>query len=160
MRHRRFMRTMAPCLLGALGSLLAAAAFAANTTVYRCLDAHLEVVYTDVPCKEGAPLEIRAGDADPVAVARLEKIRDALDQSAAQRISEERRLAAQRLVQIPRETAPEDTSGYGPYYTYPVGGYGYSPQQRPHRDRDRDGLQRRFASRGGAPPPPYIVPRP
>jgi hypothetical protein len=139
---------------------LATASARAASIVYRCLDAHLGVVYTDVPCKEGAPLEIRAGDADPAALARLERLRDALDQAAVQRLSEERRLAAQRIVPIPvgRDTETEDMSGYGPYYTYPVAGY--FPQQHPRRDRDRDRLQRRSASRGGAPSPPYIVPRP
>ena len=161
MSHRRFVRVLMASACGVLGSLLAAATFAANTTVYRCLNAHLDVVYTDVPCNEGAPLEIRAGDADPAALARLDRIRDALDQAAVQRIDEERRLAAQNFVPVPvaRDTAPDDTSGYDSYYTYPVGGYGYAPQQRP-RDRDRARLQRRFASRGSAPPPPYIVPRP
>ena len=160
MRHRRFMRTIVPGVLGALGSLfLPAMAFAANTTVYRCLDAHLNVIYTDTPCKEGAPFEIRAGDADPAAVARLEKIRDALDQAAVQRISDDRRLAAERIVPVPvaRDSTAED--GYGPYYTYPVGGYGYYPQQHPGRDRDHDRLQKRFAHRGVAPSPPYVVPR-
>jgi hypothetical protein len=159
MSQRGFTRASAPAAFGVLGALVAATTFAANTTVYRCLDAHLGVVYTDVPCKEGSPLELRAGDADPAALARLERIRDALDQAAVQRI-EDRRLAAQRIVPAPMAPEPEDTSGYGPYYTYPVGGYGYSPQRHPHRDRDRDRLERRFASRGSAPPPPYIVPRP
>lgn len=161
MSHRRFMPGIALSAVGVLAWFLAGVhAHAAGTTVYRCLDAHLDVVYTDVPCKEGAPVEIRAGDADPAALARLERLRDALDQAAVQRLSEERRLAAQRIVPIPvgRDTEPDDMSGYGPYYTYPVGRY--FPQQHLPRDRDRDRLQRRFASRGGAPSPPYIVPRP
>src|SRR5262249_20600453 len=41
---------------------------AANTVVYRCLDARLEVVYTDIPCKEGSAFEVRPGEADPSAV--------------------------------------------------------------------------------------------
>jgi hypothetical protein len=139
-------------------ALAPASARAANTTVYRCLDAHLDIVYTDLPCKEGAPLEIRTGDADPAALARLERLRDALDQAAAQRLSEERRLAAQPMVPLPmfRDTEAEDMSGYGPYYTYPVGGY--FPQHL-HRDRERERLAHRFAHRGGAPNPPFIVPR-
>src|SRR5437773_5728040 len=44
------------------------AGWAASTVVYRCLDSHLGVVYTDVPCKDGAPFDVRPGEADPVAV--------------------------------------------------------------------------------------------
>jgi len=155
------MRTAKADLLAwaLLSSLLVAtAAGAANTTVYRCLDAHLDVVYTDVPCKEGAPLEIRAGEADPAALARLERIRDALDQAAVQRLSEERRLVAQGMMPAPMvsDAGAEPEDGYGSYYTYPVGGY---VPAHVHRDRDRDRLERRFASRRGAPSPPYVVPR-
>jgi hypothetical protein len=41
------------------------------------LDKNLGVLYTDEPCKEGEQLNVRAGDADPAAVARLERQRDA-----------------------------------------------------------------------------------
>jgi len=69
---------------------------AGTTTIYKCLDRNLGLTYTDEPCKDGEALNIRAGDADPAAVARLERERDALAQSAAQRIADERYLAAQR----------------------------------------------------------------
>jgi hypothetical protein len=142
--------------------LAAVPASAANTVVYRCLDAHLTVVYTDVPCKEGEAFDTRAGDADPAAVQRLEKMRDSLDQSAAQRLAAER-LAAQTVVPMPmRGDAPQDDGPDGGYYTYPVAGYGYGPtRQHPLRDRnrvshhdgDRHGMHR------GAPTPPYFIPR-
>ena len=138
---------------------------AANTVVYRCLDARLEVVYTDIPCKEGSSFEVRPGEADPSAVARLEKLRDQLDQSAAQRISEERRLYAQRVLAYPRDEPREENSGDGGYYTYPVAGYGYGngpPFVRPPFDRpDRpDHPDHRPAHKhGAAPPPPYFIPR-
>jgi len=140
-------------------SLASPGVHAANTTVYRCLDRHLEVVYTDEPCKEGAPLEIRTADADPAALARLERIRDALDQAAVQRLTEERRLAMQSVLPLPtgRNLAEsEDGLDYGSYYTYPVGGYA---PQHVHRARDHDRKRQRMASRRGAPSPPYIVPR-
>lgn len=135
---------------------------AANTVVYRCLDGHLDVVYTDLPCKEGAAFEVRPGEADPAAVARLEKLRDQLDQSAAQRLSDERRLFAQKLAAYSTRTNDqprEETSDYGGYYTYPVAGYGapYPPYAKPPINR--------FPGRhpehhhGGAPPPPYFIPR-
>src|SRR5262245_65807441 len=48
-------------------------AHAASTPIYKCFDKHLALVYTDVPCKDGEQLDLRAGDADPAAVARLER---------------------------------------------------------------------------------------
>jgi hypothetical protein len=61
------------------------------------LDKNLGVLYTDEPCKEGQQLNVRAGDADPAAVARLERQRDALDQSAAQRIADPHRAAPEEM---------------------------------------------------------------
>lgn len=137
---------------------------AANTVVYRCLDAHLDVVYTDLPCKEGASFEVRPGEADPAAVARLEKLRDQLDQSAAQRISDERRLFAERLASYASRTSEQprdDSSDYGGYYTYPVAGYGYGAPTPPYAKPPINRFSGRHAMhhRGGAPPPPYFIPR-
>jgi hypothetical protein len=69
---------------------------AATTPIYKCFDKNLGLLYTDEPCKDGELLNLRAGDADPAAVARLERARDALDQSAAERIADNRRAATQR----------------------------------------------------------------
>jgi Domain of unknown function (DUF4124) len=106
----------------------------ANSVVYRCLDAHLTVVYTDEPCKEGAPVEIRPGEADPAALARLDRIRDALDQSALQRTT----AAPSSIVPVPAygeaSAGPEDMYDDGGYYTYPIAGYGTN---RRHRLRNR-----------------------
>jgi hypothetical protein len=44
----------------------------AATTVYKCFDVTLGVLYTDQPCK-GEQMDIRAGEADPVAVAELQR---------------------------------------------------------------------------------------
>src|SRR5437016_7592482 len=83
----------AACVLTAAGSIVVAVApaTAADTAIYKCFDNHLGLVYTDLPCKDGEKLDIRAGDADPAAVARLERMRDQLDQSAARRIVDDRR---------------------------------------------------------------------
>ena len=161
-------RQLIPAALAAfaVGLVFAVAdpAHAANTVVYRCLDAHLDVVYTDLPCKDGSAFEVRPGEADPAAVARLEKLRDQLDQSAAQRLSDERRLFAQRLATYSSRTNDQprdDSSDYGGYYTYPVAGYGYGgpypPYARPPINRFPD--RRPMHKHGGAPPPPYVVPR-
>ena len=56
---------MAALSVALWSALPLSSAFAANTVIYRCLDARLEVVYTDLPCKDGASFEVRPGDADP-----------------------------------------------------------------------------------------------
>src|ERR1700704_4800437 len=82
----------------AAGALVLATclADAAEASIYKCLGANLALIYTDQPCKGGEQLDIHAGDADPAAVAQLQRARDQLDRSAAARIVDERRTAAQR----------------------------------------------------------------
>src|ERR1700737_2377104 len=81
-------------LVFALGALASTFAFAANTTIYKCFDSHLSLVYTDSPCKDGERMDINPGDADPIAVSKLEHARDMLDRAAAERLSDDRRAAA------------------------------------------------------------------
>jgi hypothetical protein len=162
----------AACALTALGIVVMAVApaSAANTAIYKCLDNHLGLVYTDLPCKDGEKLDIRAGDADPAAVARLERVRDQLDQSAAQRIVDERRAAERTALanRLRREAEEEHNTAetmatYAPFdYGYGYGyGYGYVPflpvtRAHPLRARSHKLPEpRRFA-----PNPPYFVPRP
>ncbi|HEV2977391.1 MAG TPA: hypothetical protein VG425_07360 [Casimicrobiaceae bacterium] len=126
-------------VLGAM-ALAAAPAWAVDTPIYKCFDNHLSLVYTDLPCKDGEVVDIRAGSADPAAVARLEHSRDQLDQSAAERARDERRAAEMRGMMSPPDddvAAPQAAAepydyGYGGY-----GGYGYLPYPplRPHHPR-------------------------
>ena len=133
------------------------AAHAANTPIYKCFDKHLALVYTDVPCKDGEELDLRAGDPDPAAVARLERERELLSMAAAQRLADERRAALQiELADRSRSVAfepnvPDTSADYG--YGYPA--LAYAPKARPRHHLHRASQQSRFA-----PPPPYIVPRP
>jgi hypothetical protein len=147
------------CLACCLG-VLTAGSWAATVPIYKCLDKNLGLLYTDQPCKDGEQLDIRPGDADPAAVARLERQRDALDQSAAQRIADLRRAAAVRegVSRVPYE--PLDERGSYDYGSAYVGDYGYgivSPRFMDRRDmgpREPKPRVRHFA-----PPPPYFVPR-
>ena len=156
----------AACALTALVTavIAIAPASAANTAIYKCLDSHLGLVYTDLPCRDGERLDIRAGDADPAAVARLDRMRDQLDQSAAQRIVDERR-AAERTALADRlrrdaveERSTAETMAYLPYdYGY---GYGYAPflpEARTHPPRARP--HKLAGPPRFAPNPPYYVPR-
>src|SRR5882762_4356791 len=114
--------------LTALGIVLLAVApaSASDTAIYKCLDNHLGLVYTDLPCKDGEKLDIRAGDSDPAAVARLERVRDQLDQSAAQRIVDERRAAERSaLANRLRREAEEERSPAETIAAYAPFDYGY-----------------------------------
>jgi len=118
--------------LGVL-ALAVAPAWAVDTPIYKCFDNHLSLVYTDLPCKDGEVVDIRAGNADPSAVARLERARDQLDQSAAERTRDERRAAdARSMAWLPDDDEGASQAAPSDY------GYGYLPYQplrpprRPH----------------------------
>ena len=99
---------------------------AGTTQVYKCFDQSLNVLYTDEPCKDAEKLSIRGGDADPAAVAWLQRQRDLLDQSAAARIADERRAALQeRFVARPAYLPDEALGVYGDGAAYVPYGYGF-----------------------------------
>jgi hypothetical protein len=133
-------------------------AWAATTPIYKCLDKNLGVLYTDEPCKEGEQLNIRPGDADPAAVARLERQRDALDRSASQRIADLRRAPAEEMGAAQLQYAPPDQRGSYDFAPAYVSDYGAVARRVMHRQamrpRKPDLRMRHFA-----PPPPYFVPR-
>ena len=162
--HERSKRAAAMIAAGAL-VLATGVADAATASIYKCLSANLVVIYTDQPCKGGEQLDIRAGDADPAAIAQLQRARDQLDWSAAVRIAEERRAAAQRdLAALARRERDEDRSAEydsgdsaapSPYVLlwYPAFGSMHPLHpRRPHPPRTA-------APRSFAPNPPYLVPR-
>jgi hypothetical protein len=137
-----------------LAVLLARAnALAAAAPIYKCFDRNLGVLYTDEPCKGGEQVDIRAGDADPLAVARLQRQRDALDQSADRRIAEGRRAAIER--QYAAQFAYPPASELGSYpdeAAYAAYGYGYGVVPYYTRDggrskaaRPRERIERRHA---------------
>jgi hypothetical protein len=138
---------------------IASAGVSATTPIYKCFDNHLGLLYTDEPCKEGELLDIRAGDADPAAVARLERARDALDQSAAQRIADQRRVAAQRDLAAwygAGEPGTYDDAGANALYDYGTGWW-FPGFARPHPPRSRP--PRTSDARHLALQPPQMVPR-
>ncbi len=131
--------------------LLMPVSSSATTPIYKCFDKNLGLLYADEPCKDGELLNIRGGDADPVAVARLERARDALDQGAAQRIADERRAAAQRDLAA-WYARPDERSAYDysvPSMPYDYGVTAWFPgfaDHHPSRSRSpRTFAHRRFA---------------
>jgi hypothetical protein len=101
------------------------AATAAVTTVYKCFDRNLAVVYTDQPCR-GEQLDIEAGSADPAALAELARERQALSRAVEQRIADNRRLpsavgAPDYYAGPPPVAAPEVYYPAAPGYYTPYG---------------------------------------
>jgi hypothetical protein len=130
---RRFGSVLGAALALGLIALACGSAAAATAPIYKCLDRNLGLVYTDVPCKDGERMDLRAGDADPVAVARLERERDALDRSAAQRIADERHAALQRIYSPPDYAPYYDAAPYAEaaeYFPYWYGVLAYAPVAR------------------------------
>jgi len=148
-------------VVAALSLLAPIGAAGATTTVYKCLDRNLGLVYTDEPCKDGERLDIRAGDADPAALARLDRARDALERSAEQRIADERRFAAQRDLAAWMSYTGLEPPAYDD--TVPPSAYDYAWMSgfpsfvQPHPRRSK--FPRAEGPRRSAPRPPFSVPR-
>jgi hypothetical protein len=152
MTARALGKRLAAALAAALLVPAGTHAWAAPAPIYKCVDRNLGISYTDIPCKDGERLELRTGDADPAAIARLERERAAWDQSGAQRLADERRAYLQRrtydqpayLVQEGGFAYPEAPDYYPYAYGYPFAyGYGYygygtggaaGPDRRRHSD--------------------------
>jgi hypothetical protein len=113
------------------GVLSAGSALAATTPIYKCLDQNRQVLYTDERCSNGAELDVRAGDADPAAIARLDRARDALDQSAARRIAALDRPAV-LVERSPREDNAALDESYAGVPAY-ASVDGFVPQSIKHR---------------------------
>ena len=143
----------------AAGVLLWATAGASwAATIYKCFDRKSDVVYTDQPCKDGAPLDIQAGDADPVAVARLERVRDAFEQSASERIRDMRMIDAQRNSSAPWYSGPGQADyamnspyDYGGIWGLPGFGVPFFAHNRFPHGRPKAGFHAKFIAHSSSP---------
>jgi hypothetical protein len=145
------------CLKLALVAILvgcAPAASAAVTTVYKCFDRSLGVLYTDQPCR-GEQLDIEAGRADANAIAELARERDALSRAVAQRIADNRRLAAAVPDYGAPPPPPQDAEIYYPSGCGSDPPYAGDPRTRGRGDNPRgaDNNRERFARSVPAVPP-------
>jgi len=114
--------------------ILFTAASSAATPIYKCLDRNLGLLYTDLPCKDGERLDLRPGDADPAAVAVLERERDALDQEGMQRAADQRRAMIENESAAGFDAEGEtEAYDYGPGYVSDGGMIAYSVMHRHHR---------------------------
>jgi hypothetical protein len=131
-------------------SLVASPAPAAVTTVYKCFDARLNVVYTDQPCR-GEQLDIELGTVDHARVAELAREREAVSRAIAQRIAENNRAAAARAYAPPVYAGPPPGYYGGDEVYYPAG-WGYVGPTYGDRRGGR-GDHARPPSRNNRPPP-------
>ena len=144
------------CACSVLG--LACGSASAATAIYKCFDRNLDLVYTDIPCKGGELMDLRAGDADPAAVARLEREREALDRSSAQRIVDLRRadLQRQQYAAAPVYAPDYDIAGYDDavgYFPYAYGSVAGAAQRRHHpQAHDRHAERQRVVPARPSPP--------
>jgi hypothetical protein len=147
------------CLALCLIVFTAGSGWAGAAPIYKCFDKNLGLVYTDEPCRDGERLNVRAGDADPAAVAWLERQRDALDQSAAQRLADQRRTATAGDLTSRLQYDAVDQRGSYDYEPAYITDYGFLPYPFMHRHPMRPRQPRLHHMRHFAPPPPYVVPR-
>jgi len=143
------------CALALALSGLAGQVGAAALPIYKCMDKSAGIVYTDIPCKDGERMnDLRAGSADPAAIARLDREREAWDRGSAQRLAEERRAMVEQR-RYYNDAGPtflvQEGGGGGPYdwpdYAFfggwgGYGGYGYgwnNNDWRRHGDGRFDG---------------------
>jgi hypothetical protein len=106
-RHRlRLRRPAALAALLALAGVVSLAA-SASTRVYRCTEAG-RVIYTDVPCKDAAVVDLPADRAAPDAVERLRRDQQMLDAAAAERRSRVAQEDAARAAQRAQSQAERD----------------------------------------------------
>lgn len=137
------------CALAGLAWLVPSSSLAATDPIYKCVD-DLRVVYTDVPCRNGEQLNIRAGEADPAAMARLQRERDLLDQSAARRIAEQQRQRDWSARYVAEDFRPDYEL---PAYDY-GGGWWLPGVARPHPPKPRG--PKVHGPRRMAPMPPSV----
>jgi len=145
------------CALTLALLMLAGPVGAAALPIYKCVDKTAGIVYTDIPCKDGERMsDLRAGNADPAAIARLDREREAWDRSNAQRLADDRRAMLEQRRYYndagPTYLIQEGGGGPGGYYDWPdyayFGGYGYGGYGYGY-DNDRRRHDDRFNGRDG-----------
>ena len=132
----------------------------AATTIYKCFDRNLTVLYSDEPCS-GEQMNVKTNDADPAALAELQHERDALARSTAQRIADSRRAALEKTLAVPSfYPADEDSAAYAGGAAYVPYGYVGVPASRPKRFHAATTRSVKQVARARvAPTPPYTTPR-
>jgi hypothetical protein len=106
----------------------------AGSPIYKCRGANGDMMYTDTACKGGEKLEIDAGDADPRAIERLARERQASSERfARQQAAIAAEAAQRRTADLAAQPAPARVEGTYCEWCGGWGGYVLSPPppQRP-----------------------------
>jgi hypothetical protein len=133
--------------VGSLLAFLVVSATAQSAAIYRCGDGRGGVLYTDLPCEQGAVLDVPKSASDPAAVERLQRSLAAFDKRWAEREAaeaaarERARAAAAERSRAEQEASRREQSyangvytyayPYVPYFAVPV----LPPRARPHEGR-------------------------
>lgn len=126
------------------------------STVFRCRAPDGTIEYRDYPCKGGAVVDMKPGEADPAAIARLQRAQAEFDRALARRRMLEEAGARAEEAARAREFAPPQPpyllpDAYFPDETYlPAYDY-YVPfppardhaGRRPPKERERTSKERR-----------------
>jgi hypothetical protein len=157
-RKRKKPRPVGPACLAFCLIALTVSSWAAAAPIYKCFDKNLGLLYTDEPCPDGEQLSVAPDAADPAAVALLERQREALDQSAMQRIHDQHRDAgrgeyASSLRYDPPAEGVSYDDGVASGAEYLV-----APETFMHHHSMRRKPRHRQPGHF-APAPPYVVPR-
>jgi hypothetical protein len=114
-----------------VGAITWAASAAAQ--VYKCTQDGGRVLYSDMPCKGGAAVDVRAGTANPAAVTQLARDNAAFDRKmAARRAAEDQAEFRRQRLDAQLETAKAAQGGViasdsGPYYYAPGNAFVAAP---------------------------------
>lgn len=124
-----------------LSIVVAAFASTAGATIYKCTQSGGTVLYSDIPCKDGAIVDVRPGEADPGAIERLERervefernmvTRRAADEAAA--VRREALNAQLRQAEAAQQMA-EAAANAQPQYYVPAFGF-VAPRMKRHGHR-------------------------
>ena len=121
------------CLVLALSPLTLGItdAAGAEAQIYKCTQPNGTVLYTDLLCKGGTPVDIRLGPVDPEALARLARAQAEFDAAAAQRRAEEEAEARSEELNRLRLEAEAEQGQTAPLadYDYPNVDYGGGYEQ-------------------------------
>lgn len=127
--------------------------------VYKCTQEGGRVLYSDVPCKGGAVVDVHAGTANPAAVRELARDNAAFDRKmAARRAAEDqaelRRRQLDTQLELARAAQGSPTASYGgPGYYAPGYAFVTPPRVKRHTPSHHDTHAPERRVPASAPPP-------
>jgi hypothetical protein len=126
-------------------------AASATAQIYKCAQEGGRVLYSDMPCKGGAAIDVRVGTANPAAVTQLARDNAAFDRKmAARRAAEDQAEFRRQQLNAQIEAAKAAQGGAmasdsGPYYYAPGNAFVAAPhvKRQTHSHRARHAQEHR-----------------